>query len=161
MIAPIEGLKDYFWAEILEDHNIPENSRILVIGGGLIGTEIASKLLSKGNTVYIVEMLSEVARDMEMIERKLTLKAFQNSNINIFVNTRVKRISGKNVFLEGEDMKQTLENIDHIILSTGMKSYNPFGAGEFNKPVHIIGDALKVGKAQDAIENAFLTANEI
>ena len=76
LAAPIEGLKDYFWAEILEDHHMPENTRTLVIGGGLIGTEVASKLLSKGNTVYIVEMMSEVARDMEMIERKLTLKSF-------------------------------------------------------------------------------------
>ena len=157
-IAPIEGLKDYFWAEILEEHNIPENTRSLVIGGGLIGTEVANMLLSKGNKVFIVEMMAEVARGMEMIERKLTLKAFQNENINIFVNTKVKKISGKKVYIEGENFKQTLEDIDHIILATGMKSYNPFSNDIFEKPVHIIGDANKVGKAQDVIENAFQTA---
>ncbi len=115
-------------------------------------------LLSKGNKVFIVEMMAEVARGMEMIERKLTLKAFQNENINIFVNTKVKKISGKKVYIEGENFKQTLEDIDHIILATGMKSYNPFSNDIFEKPVHIIGDANKVGKAQDVIENAFQTA---
>ncbi len=160
-IAPIEGLKEYFWAEILEDQNIPEDKRILIIGGGLIGTEVANKLLSKGNTVYMVEMLSEVARDMEMIERKLTLNSFKNENINIFVNTKVKKIEGRKVYIEGEDFKQIIENIDHIILSTGMKTYNPFETIQFDKPVYTIGDAYKVGKAQNAIENAFFTACKI
>ncbi len=157
-IAPIEGLKDYFWAEILEEHNIPENTRSLVIGGGLIGIEVANMLLSKGNKVFIVEMMAEVARDMEMIERKLTLKALQNRDVKIFVNTKVRKISGKNVNIEGDNLKQTLEDIDHIILATGMKSYNPFGNDIFKKPVHLIGDANKVGKVQDVIENAFQTA---
>jgi len=160
-IAPIEGLKDYFWAEVLEEHNIPENSKSLVIGGGLIGTEVANMLLSKGNKVIIVEMLADVARGMEMIERKLTLNAFQNENVTVFVNTKVQEISGKEVFIEGLDFKQTLTDIDHIILATGMKSHNPFSAGSLDKPVHIIGDAHKVGKAQDTIENAFLVANTI
>ncbi len=160
-IAPIEGLKDYFWAEVLEEHNIPTNTKSLVIGGGLIGTEVANMLLSKGNKVVIVEMLSDVARDMEMIERKLTLKAFQNENMTVFVNTKVKKISGKKVFIEGVDFKKTINDIDHIILATGMKSYNPFSTINFDKPIHIIGDAIKVGKAKDAIENAFYIANEI
>lgn len=160
-IPPIEGLKDYYWAEVLEEQNIPENKRTLVIGGGLIGTEVANKLLSKGNKVFIVEMLSEIARGMEMIEQKLTLKALKNENVNIFVNTKVQKICDSNVAIEGENFKQTLENIDVIVLATGMKSYNPFDEVEFGKPVHFIGDAQKVGKAQDAIEAGFYLANEL
>ncbi len=160
-IAPIEGLKDYFWAEVLEEHNIPINTKSLVIGGGLIGTEVANLLLSKGNKVVMVEMMDEVARGMEMIERKLTLKALQNENVNIFVNTSVTKISGKKVSIEGDGLKQILEDIDHIILATGMKSYNPFNKNVFDKPVHKIGDANKVGKAKDAIESAFQVANLI
>jgi len=154
-ITPIRGLKEYFWAEVLEDHNLPENKRALVVGGGLIGTEIANKLLSKGNTVYIVEMMEEVARGMEMIEKKLTLKNLKENNVSMFVNTTVTGIDDKNVFIEADNVKQTIEDIDHIILATGMKSYNPINLDALNKPVHLIGDARQVGKAQDAIEDAF------
>lgn len=160
-IAPIEGLKEYFWAEVLEEHNIPKNTKSLVIGGGLIGTEIASMLLSKANKVIMVEMMDEVARGMEMIERKLTLKALKNKDVNIFTNTRVKKISGKKVYIEGDGFKKTLKDIDLIILATGMKSYNPFSNGILNKRIYIVGDANKVGKAQDVIEDAFQTANTI
>lgn len=157
-IAPIEGLKNYFWAEVLEAHNIPSNTKSLIIGGGLIGTEVANMLLSKNNKVILIEMMNEVARDMEMIERKLTLKNLQNKDVTVLVNTKVQKILGKKVILENNGVTQILEEIDHIILATGMKSYNPFNDLTFDKPVHLVGDAFKVGKAQDAIEQGFQVA---
>ena len=161
VIPPIDGLKNYYWAEVLENHNLPENKRVLVVGGGLIGTEVASKLLSKGNKVFIVEMLGEIARGMEMIEQKLTLKSLQHENVNIFLNTKVKKVDGDKVQIEGQDYKQTIEGIDLIVLATGMKSYNPFENIKQDKPIHIIGDALKPGKAQDAIHGAYAEAKNI
>ena len=161
IIPPIDGLKKYYWAEVLESHNLPENQRVLVVGGGLIGTEVAVKLLSKGNKVFIVEMMDEIARGMEMLEQKLTLKSLQHENVNIFLNTKVQKIDGDKVQIEGSDYKQTIEGIDVIVLATGMKSYNPFKNTKHDKPIHIIGDALKPGKAQDAIHAAYETAKNI
>ncbi len=160
-IPPIKGLKKYYWAEVLEEHNLPENKNTLVIGGGLIGTEVANKLLSKGNKVYIVEMLDKIARGMEMIEQKLTLNALKNNNVNIFVNTKVQKIDGKKVFIEGKEFKQTIDDINVVVLATGMKPYNPFENEKFDKPFHLTGDAAKIGKAQNAIEDAFYLTNEI
>ncbi|MBN2426585.1 MAG: FAD-dependent oxidoreductase [Calditrichaceae bacterium] len=160
-VPPIEGLKNYYWAEVLENHNLPENKRVLVVGGGLIGTEVAHKLLSKGNKVFIVEMLDNIARGMEMIEQQLTLKALQNENVNIFLNTKITKICDNQVQIEGKDFKQTLEDIDVIVMATGMKSYNPFKNIDIDKPFYIIGDASKVGKAQDAIKDAYETASII
>lgn len=161
VIPPIEGLKKYYWAEVLENHNLPENKQVLVVGGGLIGTEVAVKLLSKGNKVFLVEMLSEIARGMEMLEQKFTLKALQHENVNIFLNTKIQKICDDKVQIEGPDYKQTLEDIDVIVLATGMKSYNPFENVKLDKPIHVIGDAVKPGKAQDAIHGAYETAKKI
>ena len=160
-VPPIEGLHEYYWAEVLEEHHLPENKRVVVIGGGLIGTEVAAKLLQKGNKIFIVEMLDEVARGMEMIEKKLTMKALKENDVNIFVNTVVKKIDGDKVLLESKTIKQTLENIDLIVLATGMKSYNPYADKDLGKKIHLIGDALKVGKAQEAISSAFFEAAEV
>ncbi len=161
MIPPIEGLKKYFWAEVLEEQNLPEDKNALVIGGGLIGTEISAKLLSKNNKVYLVEILDEIARGMEMIEQKLTLKSFEKSDINVFLNTTVTKIDGKDIYIENKEMKQKLENIDLIILATGMKSYNPFEEMSNTDKIHIIGDANKVGKAKQAIEDGYYIASKI
>jgi 2,4-dienoyl-CoA reductase-like NADH-dependent reductase (Old Yellow Enzyme family)/thioredoxin reductase len=161
IIPPIEGLKDFYWAEILEENNLPKNKNTLVIGGGLIGTEIANKLLSVGNKIFIVEMLGEIARGMEMIEQKLTLKALKNENVSIITNTKVNKIDGKTVYLESESGNSKLENIDVIVIATGMKSYQPFETDAFDCPTHIVGDAEKVGKAKNAIESAYRLANTL
>ena len=160
-IPPIEGLKEYYWAEVLEDENLFEGSKALVIGGGLIGIEIANKLLARGNKVIIVEMLEGVARGMEMIEKSLTMEKFKTEDINIFLNSYVSKIEGSKVYIRGEQNK-ILQNIDHIILATGMKSYNPLEEKLKGKiPVYVIGDAKRVGKAKDAIRSGFETAKEL
>ncbi len=161
-IPPIEGLTKYYWAEILEKQNLPTNKKILVIGGGLIGTEVAHKLLATNNEVIMVEMLGKIARGMEMIEQKLTLKSFKDKKIKISVNTKVQKIEGKRVYLEGKDFKETLTDIDIIVVATGMRNYNPLKEQlQNNIPVYSIGDAKKAGKAQTAIKDGYEVAKMI
>jgi len=101
-VPPIKGLMEYFWAEFLEEENLPENQKVVVIGGGLIGIEIASKLVDKKNDVIIVEMLDEVARGMEMIEKTLTMKKLNMKNVPMYTNTKVEAVDGDKVYLSGE-----------------------------------------------------------
>ena len=160
-IPPIEGLEKYFWAEVLEDENLFEGKKVLVIGGGLIGIEIASKLLDKNNDVIIVEMLEDIARGMEMLERKMTLAKLQQKNAKIYTKTKVIKIDGGKATLEGEH-SETIDGIDHIILATGMKSYNPLSSElEGKMTFYSVGDAKQVGKVKDAIRSGFELATRL
>jgi pyruvate/2-oxoglutarate dehydrogenase complex dihydrolipoamide dehydrogenase (E3) component len=133
----------------------------LVIGGGLVGVEIASKLVEKDNYVIIVEMLEEIAEGMEMIEKALTLKKLKMKNLPIYTGCQVTKVNGGNVFLSGEK-EIVLRGVDKIVVATGMKSFAPLYDRLKNKvPVFRIGDAKKVRKAQDAIRDAFVTAREL
>jgi len=154
-IPPINGLKKYFWTEFLFDENMPENKTVVIIGGGLIGIEVASKLVEKNNRVIIVEMLEEVARGMEMIEKVMTLKKLREKGVEIFTETRVTTVEDDKVTLEGKE-NRTLEGIDHIVLATGMKSFNPLYDKIQDKiRTYVIGDAKAVGKADDAIRDGY------
>ena len=160
-IPPVKGLKNFYWTEFLNDENLPEDQKILLIGGGMIGIEIASKLVDKNNHVIIVEMLDEIARGMEMIERKLTLNKLNLRKVETFTNYKVKEVKDHQVIIEGSK-EVILENIDKIVVASGMESYNPLQKeleGDF--PVYVIGDARKVRKAQDAIREAYQTAKEL
>ncbi len=154
-VPPIEGLKEYFWAEVLHEDNLFSGEKVVIIGGGLIGTEIASALADRGNEVIIVEMLDEIARGMEMLERKLTLQKLTQKGVKIFKETRVSRIDGDKVYLEGA-ANEVITGVDHIILATGMKSYNPLEPELEGKiTLYVIGDARQVGKVKDAIRDGF------
>lgn len=74
-------------------------------------------------------------------------------------HTNIKKIEGSTVFAErnGENIK--FEDIDEFVVSTGMRSYTPLEEEvEDDIPVYVIGDAKKVGNAQDAIKDAYETA---
>jgi 2,4-dienoyl-CoA reductase-like NADH-dependent reductase (Old Yellow Enzyme family)/thioredoxin reductase len=162
IIPPIEGLKDYFWAEYLLDENLTENKKVLIIGGGLIGIEIASKLIDKGNKVIIVEMLDEIARGMEMIERAMTLKKLKMKEVPIYTSYKVTKVDEDKVFISGEE-EVIIDGVDHIVVAAGMKSFNPLEVALREKMdnVTVIGDAKKVGKAQEAIRDAYSAARNL
>ncbi|MEN8191364.1 MAG: NAD(P)/FAD-dependent oxidoreductase [Bacteroidota bacterium] len=153
-VPPIKGLKKFYWTEFLEDSQLPKNNKVLVVGGGLIGLEIASKLVDGDNKVIIVEMLDEIARGMEMIEKAMTVKKLKSKNTQIFTNHKVVEVSDSTVIIENGDGRKSLEGIDKIVIAAGMKSYIPFEY-KGNASIFFIGDAKKAGKAQEAIRDAY------
>jgi len=154
-VLPIKGLKEYYWADFLINENLPQNKKILVIGGGLIGLEIASKLVDNDNEVIIVEMMDEVARGMEMIEKSMTLKKLNLKKVTIFTSTMVEEVDGSTVKLKGTQ-SESITGVDKIVVAAGMRSYHPLEEALKDKiPVYLIGDAKKVGKAQEAIRDAY------
>jgi len=161
IIPPIKGLKNYYWAEILEDKNLPTRKNIVIIGGGLIGTEIAHKLMKENNQVNIFEILPQIANGMEMIEQKITLQNLQNEKVKIFTQSKIIEINNHTIHFELNQKICKLEGVDLIIVATGMKANVPNLKNKFNKPIYIIGDAAKVSKAQHAIFSAYELANKI
>ena len=153
-IPPIKGLKEYYWTEFLNDDQLPKNEKVLVVGGGLIGLEVASKLIEGNNEIIVVEMLEEIARGMEMIEKALTLKRLQENKVKIYLKHQVVNIDNDKVLLKFDDGELMLDGIRKIIMTTGMKSFLPF-KDELSASVYTIGDAKQVGKAQEAIREAY------
>jgi len=158
----IDGLEDFYWAEILLEEKLPKNKSILIIGGGLIGVDIATALIPLNNRVAIVKRTTDFGEDMEMISKLLSLKMMKEKGTVFSEHTNIKRVDGKTVYAEKEGKEIQFNDIDIIVVSTGMKSYNPLENELKNKmPVYIIGDSKKVGNAQDAIHGAYETAKKI
>jgi thioredoxin reductase len=99
-------------------------------------------------------MLEEMARGMEMIEKAMTIKKMKDKGAVMLVNHRVTEVDGDKVMVESDEGQKAFDEVDHIVVATGMKSYLPFEAGG-KIPVYSVGDAQKVGKAQEAIREAY------
>ena len=155
-VPSIPGLDKFFWAEILLEENLPQNKKVLIIGGGLIGVDIATALILKNNKVILVKRTVDFGEDMEAIAKNLSLKMIKESGAVFSDHTHIKKIEGKTVYAEKNGEQITFEDIDIFIVSTGMESYNPLEEKLKNKvPVYVIGDAKNVGKAQDAIASGY------
>ncbi|MFW6381393.1 MAG: NAD(P)/FAD-dependent oxidoreductase [Bacillota bacterium] len=160
-IPDIKGLEEYNWAEILLPENIPEEERIMVIGGGLIGVEIAEALADKNNEVILIELLSELGGNMVDIEKKQLVNELQKCQlVTISTETRIREIKDHRVLAEKNGEQIAWEGIERFVIATGVKPYNPYAGkeDELDVDLHIIGDAAEPAKAQDAIADAYQLA---
>ncbi len=161
-VPDIPGLVKYFWAEILYGENLPKNKTVLIIGGGLIGVDIATALIPLDNQIIIVKRTTDFGEDMEMIAKNLSLKMMKEKQTVFSDHTYIKRVDGKTVYAEKNNKNIQFENIDIIVVCTGMKSYNPLEESlKDNLPVYVIGDARRIGNAQDAIRGGYEIAKTI
>ncbi len=155
-VPQIPGLEKYYWADILLKENLPKNKKVLVIGGGLIGVDIATALIHRGNKIIIVKRTTDFGEDMEMIAKNLSLKMMKENGTLFSDHTLIRNVEGTTVYAEKEGKNIQFDNIDIIVVSTGMSSNNPLENKLKHKiPVYVVGDAMQVGNAQDAIHGAF------
>ena len=151
----IPGLDKPYWAEILRKENIPKNKKILIIGGGLIGVDIATALIPLNNEVIIVKRTTDFGEDMEMIAKTLSLKMMKEKGTVFSDHTYIKKVEGSTVYADKNGKNIQFNDVDLIVVSTGMRSFNPLKDELNDMPVYIVGDAKKVGNAQDVIYGAY------
>ncbi len=160
-VPAIPGLDKFYWADILLEENLPENKKVLIIGGGLIGVDIATALIARSNKVIIVKRTTDFGEDMEAIAKTLSLKMMKEKGTVFSDHTHIKRVEGRTVYAERNGKDIRFDDVDVIVVSTSMKSYNPLEKElEDKMPIYVIGDAREVGNAQDAIRDAYETARE-
>jgi len=108
----IPGLDKPYWAEILRKENLPINRKVLIIGGGLIGVDIATALIPLNNQVIIVKRTTGFGEDMEMIAKTLSLKMMKEQGTVFSDHTHIKKIAGKTVYAvkDGKRLKPKLIN---------------------------------------------------
>jgi len=97
-----------------------------------------------------------------MIAKLLSLKMMKEKGTVFSDHTHIKKVAGKIVYAERDGKDIQFNDIDMIVVSTGMKSFNPLeNELKNNISVHVISDAKKTGNAQDAIKNAYETSKKL
>jgi len=161
-VPSIPGLDKFYWADILLERNLPQNKKVLIIGGGLVGVDIATALLPRNNIVIIVKRTTDFGEDMEMIAKNLSLKMMREMGTIFSDHTHIKKIEGRTVYAEKNGRSIHFNDIDIIVVSTSMTSHKPLEQELEGKiPLYIIGDAKKVGNAQDAIHDGYEIAKSL
>jgi dihydrolipoamide dehydrogenase len=106
--------------DALELEDVPE--RLLVIGGGIIGMEMATVYDALGSKITVVEMQDNLIPGADKDIVKPLLKRVQGKYENIFLSTKVASIEpqddGLLVSFEGKDAPET-DKFDKILVAVG------------------------------------------
>jgi 2,4-dienoyl-CoA reductase-like NADH-dependent reductase (Old Yellow Enzyme family)/thioredoxin reductase len=156
IFPPIPGLTEPLTAEQVLTGARETGARVLVLGGGLVGIEMAEHLGLAGSEVVVVELLDDVARDMEAITRKMTLKRLEALPVTILTTTRLVRLEGDEavVCTAGDDEERSLGSFDSVLVAVGHSSYDPLsdGLAAGGVSVAVVGDAREPRQVFDATQ---------
>jgi len=125
-LPPIDGLADSLKEgfaltnrEVLDLNAIPKT--IVVVGGGVIGLEMASYFNSVGSKVYVVEMLDHIAGPVDRELSKLLQKDYAARGVEFILGARVTSIKNKAVTYE-KDGKSVEIPADYALVSIGRRA---------------------------------------
>ena len=124
-LPPIDGLADSLKSgfaltnrEILDVQEIPKT--IVVVGGGVIGLEMASYFNSVGSKVYVVEMLDHIAGATDREISEMLKKEYASRGVEFILGARVTSIKDKAVTFE-KDRNVTKIEADYALVSIGRR----------------------------------------
>lgn len=136
----------------------------VVIGGGLVGLEVADYIASNKNNVTIIEMLDKAGKDLGDLRLITVMQKMSELNVNIKTNAKCIGIDNIGVIVAC-DGKTTTIPCENVIIAIGSRSNasNELveACEEAAIPHHIIGDAKAARRALNAVEEAFEVARKI
>lgn len=159
-IPPIDGLeKTHFWTSstLLEDNlEIPKS--MIIIGGGVIGTECATILNDLGVKVIIVEMMDQLLPQMDKDAAETLRRSLKKEKIEIYTGVKVTEVSKnkdrKSCRIETEEGDRTLE-AEEIMVAVGRGPVTDIpGVEKLNIKTNRKGFVVN-GNLQTSIENIY------
>jgi len=159
-IIPFKGLNSSNYVSGFDVYylkNWDSVRRAVVIGGGLIGMEAAEFISEKGIPVTVIEILPQVAGDMEMISRKLLMQRISKMDVSILTETQVQEISGKTIRYLKDDEEKTTRDVDLLVVATGTQSVNPLEEPLRSSGLRVLtaGDMVQPAKIYEAIHTGY------
>lgn len=125
IVPPIPGIKEGMAQgtvvtnrEILDLQEIPE--RLTVIGGGVIGLEMAAYFQTCGSQVRVIEMLDHIGGAADLEIAALMQKTLSKAGIEFYLNSRVTSVGQGEITYEDANGSQTVAT-DLTLLSVGRK----------------------------------------
>jgi 2-enoate reductase len=141
-------------------NGVPVGDRVLILGGGLTGCEIAYDLHRKGKTPIIVEIKNDLiaVKGVCLANSSFLRDYFKTNKVEVHLESSVVKFENGVVHILDRDGKETKVKADSLIMSVG---YIPAPVFQKDKHIHIVGDASHVGNLRTVVWRAWEVAEEI
>ncbi|MFH1758071.1 MAG: FAD-dependent oxidoreductase [Pseudomonadota bacterium] len=164
-LPPIEGIQEIKSFSVWEALSDPTSlgQRVLVVGGGGIGAEVADYLSEKGKEVTLVEMREGIGLDLPIhLQHFLNLR-LQSKGVEVRTSTKAVRFQKDGLWIEDSQGTRKLEGFDSTVMALGSapndELANPLK--ERISEVFVVGDAARPRELMEALAEAAEAALKI
>lgn len=162
-IPGIEKDHVYTYVDILQ--NKPHLAgKTVVIGGGLVGLEVAETIAETGGEVTVIEMTDAVAKDLGSTRKITVMEQLYADNVTTMTETTCISITDQGVQVR-KDGVETLLACDHVVAAIGSQSRDFKEIEAYCEAqgldYYVIGDALEPRRALEATAEGAALARSI
>jgi pyruvate/2-oxoglutarate dehydrogenase complex dihydrolipoamide dehydrogenase (E3) component len=148
-------------ADVLEAKVTPVPARVLIVGGGRVGCEVADLLagpndspLCPESTVTIVEAKPVVAIDENTAAKMLLMRRLREKGVTVMTSATVKQITDDGAVVDRKGCEEVIAGMKYVVLACGTR--HPVDGlrkalADRVPEVHVIGDAKEPRRALQAI----------
>lgn len=165
IVPPIPGLDGEHVILVTDYHKKQDavKESVVVLGGGLAGSEIAVHFAREGKEVKLVEMNSELAPDANIRHRPLLLQEIEKCGIEVYTKHKGMQILPDGVLCMDENGKEVMLSGKTVICALGQKPRRDVVDELIDTApvVTTIGDCAKVSTITAAIYQGHHAAMDI
>ena len=166
-MPPIPGLEKAVTS--LDAINQPEKlgKTVVIIGGGLVGCEIALDAANRGKNVTVVEALDDImaagGADAPYPNKQMIGDLFESKNVTVLTGTKLSEVTDEGAVVTAPDGDSRLLKADTVVSAMGFKPAANLkdDLAALNVPVCEVGDATGAGTIMKAIWDAYDAANSL
>lgn len=139
--------------EVLSD-GADIGAKVLIVGGGGTGAEIADLLSEAGKKVTLVEMLEDIASDLVTHLQYYLKQRLNKKGVVVLTTTRVKALGKGYAMIEDASGARKLDGFDTIVLALGSEKSNDSIYKNLEGKIselYVIGDARRPREIVDAV----------
>jgi len=141
--------------EALEGKEVGET--VVVIGGGLVGCEVAEFLAEKGKKVTIVEMQDSIAIGMDPMRKGHMLNRMNKQGITILLNATAIAVTTSGLIFSSREGRREILPCDTIVMATtpepNQDLYRELRGSVAE--IYLVGDSVTPQRISDAMLGGF------
>ena len=134
---------------------MPLSKDIIIIGGDLVGLELAEFLVERGRKVKVLEPTGSLGPNLSIVRRSRVVHLLKEHGVDLLTNVEIKEIRGQEVFVYHEDTDKSFK-MNQVIIALGANPNLSLSRmlSKINIPHTTIGDCASIGYIHGAIGDA-------
>lgn len=137
---------------------MPLGKRVAIIGGGLVGLELAEFLIDRGRETVVLEQGPSLGRELAIVRRWRVLDILRRHDVGLHTSVTIDSIDNKAVHYTDSEGQAHCLPVDSVILAVGAKPDDHFAKtlGSAGIPIHSVGDGAELGYIEGAIRSGMM-----
>lgn len=134
---------------------MPLGRKVAIIGGGLVGLELAEFLVDRGREVVVLEEGPSLGGELSIVRRWRVLDGLRQHGVALHTRVKVEAIEKKTVrYTDAEGNRQTLA-AESVVLAVGARPDDSLARAlaTAGVPVSSVGDGARIGYIEGAMKS--------